>query len=49
MEHLQVNLFGAVRICEGTREIFLPGGKVGELFYYLVIKKTARREEQTGK
>ena len=45
MEHLQVNLFGAVRICEGTREIFLPGGKVGELFYYLVIKKTARREE----
>lgn len=48
MERIKCNLFGPVTIYEGAEEIFIPSGKVSELLYYLLIKKTARREELVG-
>lgn len=48
MEKIKCSFLGAVKISEGDAEVFIPAGKVSELFYYLAVKKTARREELVG-
>lgn len=48
MEKVKCCLFGQVMVSEGDDEIFIPTGRVSELFYYLAVKKIARREELVG-
>ena len=45
---IKCNLFGSVKITEGDTQVFIPTGKVSELYYYLAVKKITRREELVG-
>ncbi|RVU55611.1 AAA family ATPase [Anaerosphaera multitolerans] len=48
MVDINCNLFNSVVIKEDDNEVLIPGGKVGGVFYYILMKKIVSRDELAG-